>query len=223
MLLANLARSLKDLSRAAEASRYADRAYTQARAANDEIVVNQSLILRAGAYRELGDFERSAAALAELEPRLARMLPPGHVAFASLHSEEALLAQARGALPAAKTDADRSVTLAENGSEKVVFLPLALQRRSQLELQMHRWEEARSDASRALRLYGDAIGPGTPSNRIGRCDLFLGRALLELKRPVEARAALAEALENLEKSQGADHPETRDARKLLAATTLAAR
>ena len=216
MLLNNLARALKDLDRAREAANYADRACAEARRSNDEIVVNQSLIVSEGAYRGLGDLGRSARLLAELEPRLKRMLPAGHAAFASLASEQALLDQARGDFPAASAAADRAVSLAEANAQKAVYLPLTLLRRSQLELQMSLWEPARADAARALDLYKAMIGPGMFSNKIGRCDVVLGRALLHQGKVDEARAALSAALENLEPTQGADHPETRRVQQLAA-------
>ncbi len=216
MLLNNLARALKDLDRLREAAGYAGRAYAEARRASDEIVVNQSLIVAEGTYRELGDLGRTSILLSELEPRLKRMLPPGHVAFASLSSEQALLEQARGDLPAARASADRAVSLAEASGQKTTYLPLMLLRRSQLELQMHLWDQARADAARALDFYRAVVGPGMFSNKIGRCELVLGRALLEQGKRDEARTAFATALENLEPSQGTDHPETRQVRQLAA-------
>ena len=214
MLLNNLARALKDLDRFPEAARYADGAYSEARTKHDEIVVNQSLIVRQGVCRELGDFDRSASLLAELEPRLRKMLPAGHVAFASMTSERALLEQARGDIARAREDADRAVVLAEASSQHRQYLPLTLLRRSRLELAVRQYEPARADAARALDLYVATFGRDFLSNKVGRCHLVIARALIGLGRTGEARTAIAAALANLEPTQGADHPETREARRL---------
>ena len=214
MLLNNLARALKDLDHFPEAARYADGAYSEARTKHDEIVINQSLIVRQGVYRELHDFDRSASLLAELEPRLRKMLPAGHVAFASMTSERALLEQARGDIARAREDADRAVALAEASSQHRQYLPLTLLRRSRLELVLRQYEPARADAARALDLYVQAFGPDFLSNKVGRCHLVIARTLIGLDRTGEARTAIAAALANLEPTQGADHPETREARRL---------
>jgi serine/threonine-protein kinase len=220
MLLNNLARALKDLDRFPEAGKYADGAYAEARTKHDEIVVNQSLIVRQGVCRELGDLDRSASLLAELEPRLRKMLPAGHVAFASMTSERALLEQARGDIERARDDADRAVALAEASSQRRQYLPLTLLRRSQLELAMRQFEPARADAARALDLYVQAFGRDFLSNKVGRCHLMIARSLVGLGRPAEARTALTSALANLEPTQGADHPETREARRLADAIAV---
>ena len=69
MLLNNLARTLRELHRLSEAQHYAERAYEVARRAGDDVVISQSLIVRATIYRERGALERAARALSELEPR----------------------------------------------------------------------------------------------------------------------------------------------------------
>jgi tetratricopeptide (TPR) repeat protein len=124
MLLSNLARTLRDLSHLPEAAEYADRAYARARQAGDEIVVSQSLMMRASIYRQLGDLGRAEKLLSELEPRWRKMLPPGHAGFASLGSERALLAQARGDLLLAKASADEAVVIAEASTQRAEYLPV---------------------------------------------------------------------------------------------------
>jgi hypothetical protein len=58
------------------------------------------------------------------------------------------------------------------------------------------------------------VGPGVFSNRIGRSYAALGRALQGLGRPDEARVAFSKALEHLVPSQGEQHPETREVRRI---------
>jgi serine/threonine protein kinase len=219
MLLNNLARTLRDLNRLREAAEYADRACARARQAGDEIVVSQSLMVRASIYRELGDPGRAEQLLTELEPRWRKALPPGHAAFSSLRSEKAMIAQARGELAAAKAGADEAVAMADASPQRAEYLPRFLLRRSELELQMHLWEQAGADATRALGMWQQGVEVGTISSGVGRCSLALGRALQAQGKLDEARAAFASALENLEPTVGADHPDTREARRLAASAT----
>jgi serine/threonine-protein kinase len=216
MLENNLARSLKDLDRLPDAAREAERAYSGALQRHDQIVINQSLIVRAGIYRELGQLSRAQSALDEVEPRLHKALPPGHAAFASIGSEHALLLDARGNRKAALAEADRAVTIAEASTQSANYLPLTLLRRAQIELDAQDWDRARADASRAADLYEKSVGPGVPSNKVGRSYVALGRALQATGQVDQARKAYARALENLGPSQGADHPGTREASRLAA-------
>ncbi len=74
MLLVNYARVLRDLGRPEQAAGYAEMGYEKGLVAGHEVVVNQALLLRASIYRELGDFTRAGAVLAEVETRLRKVL-----------------------------------------------------------------------------------------------------------------------------------------------------
>jgi serine/threonine-protein kinase len=216
MLLTNLAGTLVELDRLREARDYAERARAKARRAGNELVVSLSLNRLITVYRRLGDLTRAEQVLSELEPRWRRM-PVGNRVHALLASHRALLAQAHGSLPAAMVAADQAVALAE-ANPQGPDLPILLLHRSDLELQVKRLDEARSDAARALRVT-QAAGPGAFSSGTGRAYLALGRALRAQGRPAEARAAFTSALEHLQPSLGADHPETREARLYAEAET----
>jgi eukaryotic-like serine/threonine-protein kinase len=213
VLLNNLARTLIDLGRLVEARDYVQRADAQARRAGDEIVINQVLLSRVILERQLGNLDQAAGNLSELEARLKASYPPEHVAFASLASEQGLLAQARGDAAAAGLAQDRAIALAKaNGHDD--FLPELLLRRSGLALASHRPESARADAARALTLEQRAVEAGAFSCYIGRAHLTLGRALHALGKPAEARAAFAAARQHLEPALGTAHPESQEARRL---------
>lgn len=219
MLLNNLARTLRELHRLPEAADHAERAYAEARRAGDEAVVNQSLIMRASIYRQVGELGRAREMFAELEPRLRRMLPAGHIFFASLASQQGLLAQASGDLDAAIAAADRSIAIAQASSQGADYLPGFLLRRSDIELQSRRLDQAKADAARALDLAQEAAEPGTLSCELGRAHLALGRALLAQGKLAEARSAFGSALEHLVPSLGKEHPDTRLALQLGALET----
>jgi len=219
MLLNNYARELLDLKRLPEALRHAERAYAAARRAGDEIVVNQSLLIRAAVYLESHDRENAARSLAELEPRFARMLPKGHVGFAALAMEQAFLARTRGDSKAALEAAGRAVAIGEACSQAADAAPRFLVRRSILELELGRPEDARADAERALQLELKVAPPGQPSCRVGRAYAALARAVAARGEAAPARAAFAAALPHLEPTLGADHPETTEARTGSEATS----
>ena len=215
MLLNNLARALRDLDRLPEAAALAEKAYAKARELGNELVVSQSLSLRCGIYREMGQLGRASEILAEVEPRVRRMFPAGHVFFASLASHESLLLQARGDLRRSLEKADLAVRIAEASSQGFDYLPQFLRRRSGVALEMGRLDAARSDADRAVRTEKEISEPGTFSSALGLDYLALGRVLRGQQKREEARAALTTALEHLAPSVGANHPDTREARRLL--------
>src|SRR5258708_9588978 len=150
MVLNNYAKSLRELCRRKEAAGYAERAYTKAKNVNHQLVINQSLLERARIYNALNDPSRAAAMLAEVEPRLRQSLPAGHYAFASLASEQSLVAFARGDVQAALKLADQALTIDEAATKAsgagAFYLPILLIRRAAIELEAHQTDQAEADA-----------------------------------------------------------------------------
>ena len=215
MLLANLSRTLADLGRLPAAADYAERAYAQARRAGDEAIVRFALLARETIYRRQGELDRAAQVLSELEPMTRRSLPAGHILYAVLTSERSEIACARGDLDESLAAADRAVALAAANTDHG-FLPRALRRRSELQLQRKEPARALADAAEALRLESETSAPGEVSQYLGLCHLTLGRALRARGRLSEARSAFASAVQQLAASLGEQHPDTRAARELLA-------
>jgi len=220
MLLINYSRALRDIGRLDQAAEYAERGFAKAQQVGHDVVVRQALLLMQSTYRGQGDLARAESTLSEVEPRLRRALPPGHIAFASLTSERSLLAQARGDLPSALELANQAVGLTEAaikaGKQGADFLSTALVRRADLLLQLDRPTEAAADASRGLAMLQEGAPLKTLSSSIGRAQLALGRALTVLGKRKEAALALRSAVENFEDALGAEHPETRNAQRLAA-------
>ncbi|HUA64168.1 MAG TPA: protein kinase [Verrucomicrobiae bacterium] len=224
MLLVNYAHVLHDLARFQEAGRFIDEAYSKALRGGDETAIAQSLLVKASIDRDLGDLDRAARALAEAGPRMRRILPAGHVGFATLASERALNAQAARQLPAALEYSNQAVAIVEaliqargEGADR---LPALLARRSDVERLMGRTEDAARDASRAVSMLGKRPAAAS-SVTIGRAYLALGRALQAESKREDALAAFRTAAEHLEKTLGPDHPDARAAR-LAAVSGLAA-
>jgi eukaryotic-like serine/threonine-protein kinase len=208
---------LRNLGRLDEAGIYAERAYAIAQREKDQILVYQSLFYRFRVYLDQNDLKRAATALAEAEPIMRRVLPPGHVAFAGLASYQSLLADAKGDLPKSLQLADQAIAMHEAALKArnvgVYVLPALLARRSAVELKTGESDKARVDAERALSLLQAYTGTGAFSCHIGRIYLALGRALQAQGKADEAGAAFRSGAEHLEKTLGLDHPEVRAARQ----------
>lgn len=218
MLLTNLARPLVDLGRYREAAAIADRAAVLATEAGYTVVYNQGLLLRAGIYRQLGDFARAGALLDEFGVRAARDIPPGHMAHDLLIVDRGRLAAARGDTVAAATLLDRAVAALDvPDDDRRLGLQRALLSRARLRLDTGEAAAALPDAERLMQLVRASSDETAMNYNLGRAWLVLGRALAASGRPGDARPALEAALGHLEATVGGDHPETRDAKVALAA------
>jgi eukaryotic-like serine/threonine-protein kinase len=218
MLLNNYASTLRQLGRLDEALDYSERAYTKAQRVGDPVVIYQTLQARAMIYIEKRDFPHAATMLAELEPRLRRSLPPDNYWFGALASAQALLASGKHNFQAALALADQAVAILDaarkSGRAGGDYLPIALVRRSTVELEAGKPAQAATDAQRALHQLQAASPPGALSSNIGRAYLMLGRALESQGKSDEARVAFGSAHEHLQSTLGPDHPDTRHARQL---------
>ena len=218
MLLTNYGRSLRQLGRFDESARYAEEAYARARSAGSEVVVNQSLLLRASIYRERGELARAAAMLEEVEPRLRQALPPGHPGFGALLIERALNAQANGDSAAASQLIDQAYEIADAArkSQGVLgYIPRVLNRRAEIRNAAGRYADAETDARRSLEQLQEILPPDALSVLRGDAYVSLGRALLAEGRAAEGRRALQEASRQFESALGPDHPRIRELQAML--------
>jgi len=218
--LINHARVVRDLGNLDKAAEQAERGYSRAQKTGYQVWVNEALLLRASIYRMRGDLGRAQDMLTEVEPRLRSTLPPGHISFAALMSEQALLEQARGNLSAALDTINQAVAIAEAsmkaGQQGADVVPTLLIYRSDMERQVRRTDDAAADANRALGQIQEAAQPGAFSSKLGDAYLALGRALQAQGKGREASSAFHSAAQNLQDALGPDHPETRAAQQLAA-------
>jgi len=191
MSLLNYAKALRELGRLKEAKGDADRGYAKAVAGGDRTATAQALLFLAALYRDLNDLPRSEQALSAVEPALRRLLPPGHLAFATVASERSLNAQARHNLPAALTLANDAVGIVEalvkSGRQGRDRLPVLLTRRSMVESEMGDSKAAEADARRALSLVDQNEGATAIS----------GRAWYALAKATNSPEAYKKAKDNL--------------------------
>jgi hypothetical protein len=216
-LLYNYAGALREIGSLPEAADYTERAYAKAQQIGNQIIITQATLQRARIYLDQHDFTRATAMFAEVEPKMRKLLPAGHYAFAALTSDKALLAEAKGDLPTALQLANQAVAIDEAaikaGGQGGNYLPKLLFRRSAVELKQAQTGQAVADASRALNLLQATAQPGTFSSHLGYAYLAYARALDAQGKHDEARSAAKSAFNNLEKSIGPDHPETRAAQQ----------
>ncbi len=155
------------------------------------------------------------------EQRLRQVLPEGHYAFGAVISQRSLLAQLRGDLAGALRLADEGLAVIEAsmaaGEGGANTFPILLMQRSSLRLAFDQSEPAVADATLALRSLEDSSPADTHSIGLGRAYFTLSRALQGRGDPEGERAMLVSALAHFEDAAGPDHPETREARALLAA------
>ncbi|HEU4588153.1 MAG TPA: protein kinase [Gemmatimonadales bacterium] len=218
MLLNNYARSLSELFRFREAQRYAELAYARARLAGDETVVNQALLVRTAVYRHLGQLDRAAGTLAEVEPRLRRMLPAGHVALSTVDANAALLATARGDWPTALRRINRAVAVVTASGRNAAYLASFVRERADIKRELGQLDEAQGDAEQALAYAQRISEPNAPSSNLGLAYLTLGRVLQARGQREAAHGAFASALANLQPALGQGHPTTRQAERLATQT-----
>jgi serine/threonine protein kinase len=221
-LMHNYSGALRELGRLQEAAYYAEHARDKAQREGDQILVNQAELLRARIYRDQHKLAQASAMLASVEPKLRRQLPAGHYAFASLASDKAILAEAAGNFTRALQLADQAIAMDETsikaGGQGAAYLPLLMVRRSAVELDLHRGQQAENDANRALNLLHSTIQPGTLSSHLGRAYLARARALRLQGKLEQSRADCFLAAKNLEATLGANHPETRSATREAGST-----
>jgi serine/threonine-protein kinase len=220
MALTNLSRVLIELDRIDEAQHYADRAHTRALAEGDEVVIRDSNFLRARISVRRGESAQAVKLLEDVEARYRRTRPPECVCYASLDYERAKLAAARGDADGALAEMNKAVALAEQKTSPPDALRYFVLRRAEVELAVNRLDGARADAERVIALTRSALGTDAHSSYLGLAYLIQGRALLASGPYADAARALSSAVEQLRPTLGADHPQTRLAKRLAAQASV---
>jgi tetratricopeptide (TPR) repeat protein len=222
MLMTNYAQLLFDLGHLTEAKDYADRALESAKSAGDEVVINQTLLRLARIYRAQHDFARSLAVLDEVEPGLQSALPPGHDAFAGLASERSQTLELKGDTTRALELANAAIRICEEAYRQRKacqrYIPSLVRHRATIEMALGQFPAAESDARQALQGFLQQARPGEFSQSTGHAYLTLARCLIAEGQDAEGRAMAKNAADELTKSIGADHPDTRSALELASGT-----
>ncbi|MEZ5294395.1 MAG: protein kinase [Vicinamibacterales bacterium] len=213
---ANLARALTDLGRYDEALPLVERAMRLARQRGDAVVADQAQLQAARTNVLAGRLDRGEALLVDVEARFRRMFPPTHAAFATVAIDRVRIALARQRLEEASRLAEAAVAFMESDPRLAGSIPSALRMRALVRLRRGDVPGALADAERALSLVQAATTGRQASTTVALAYLTLGEALAAAGRSEEARAALDESLRATTDAAGADHPNAKRAREVLA-------
>ncbi|MEZ5418339.1 MAG: tetratricopeptide repeat protein [Vicinamibacterales bacterium] len=212
----NLARALTDLGRYEEALPLVDRAVRLARQRGDTVVADQAQLQAARIYVFAGRLDHGQALLDDVEARFRRMFPSTHVAFTAVAIDRARLALERGQLELAARLADETVTAFAAEPRFQVVATAGAAAACARAPHARPVRRARADAERLLPLVRARAPEGLASSPVAGARLLLGEALAGLGHTADARAQLTESLRETTDAAGADHPNARRARELLA-------
>jgi serine/threonine-protein kinase len=205
----NLANALIQVGRAREAADLHLAAANAAHAAGARIEEGRSLLGASNALREAGDLTGARQRLDQSRAVLAGLLPPAHVGNAAIEAAEARLLLAEGdaqkALASALSAEARYQKAAPRSSDRAQ----ALADIAQIQLALHKRDEALASAESAVRLAREVAADFPYSYRVGATELVRCRALIEAARPAGEACDAAE--QNLNRAIGADAPLARAA------------
>ncbi|MDT7812943.1 MAG: hypothetical protein QOJ42_2859, partial [Acidobacteriaceae bacterium] len=201
-----------------EAARYLFLASQNTHELNDNVLADNTDLLQAEMFIDAHAFAQATRQVAELEQRLRKRYAPEHYVFAQLSSARARIALGRGDLPSAAHFAREAVEIDEASIRRIgqctALLSTLLVSKSAMDLKSGQWEEAASDARRAIKLLEDGEDPSILSSNVGRAYLALALALEAEGKPDEAQLAARKAYGNLQTTLGSDQPDTKRARQL---------
>ena len=211
-----LAAALCNVGRCAEAAALLEESAAKARTGGSSRRLFDLLTQAAGVYREVGDLERAARALAEAETVLAA--DPKGIALdrvARLDQNAARLAIARGR-PTEAVELARRALGREGESVRDSFATMNLMLvLAESQIAAGDFAGAEASADRALGLARERLGEMTHSSHVGRSLLMRGIALVGQGRTEGGRTELQQAVEHLDASVGPDAATTRRARAEL--------
>jgi eukaryotic-like serine/threonine-protein kinase len=208
------AAALLQLGRAAESRELLEAALQRAIANGNR---NSAAMVQMGLARvnsELGNLDESDRFLAQIEPVLKDMLPPGHEAFGALHYAKAQNFERRGDHSAALHEAAVAVDIFSAHPGLAYRAAAAHESTAGIFLAMRNLPQALAEVQQAKSLFASAYGSGAKS-------FFLGKAwLTEAKIDdvagdrQKARSAAEAAYQQFAASVGDTHPLTEEAKAL---------
>jgi serine/threonine protein kinase len=164
---------------------------------------------------ELGFLDESDRLLAQIEPSLKDMLPPGHEAFGALHYIKEQNFEKRGDHAAALREASLAIGIF-SARPGLSFRAAAVQEsRADILLAMGSLPEALAEVHLARNTFDAAFGPGAKSYYLGKT--WLTEAKIDNSRgdPQGARSAAQAAYQHFVASVGETHPLTVEATALV--------
>jgi tetratricopeptide (TPR) repeat protein len=208
------ASALLPLRRAAEARELLDTALKGSVANGNR---NSAAMVRMGLARansELGNLDESERLLAQIEPVLQDMLPPGHEAFGALHYIKAQNLEKRGDHAAALGEAALAVGVFSARPGLMYRAAAVHESMAGILLAMGNLSRALAEVHQARDAFDAAFGPGVRSYYLGKAWLTESKIDGSAGNIEGARAAAHTAYLHLAASVGETHPLTAEANAL---------
>ena len=163
---------------------------------------------------ELGDLDRSDRFLAELEPVLRDMLPPGHEAFGALHQIKSQNFAKRGDYIAALNEATLALGIFSAHPGLMYRAAAVHESMAGILLAMKNLPQARAEVLRARNTFNAAFGQDAKSYYLGRTWLTEAKIDEVSGERQNARSAAEAAYQHFVASVGETHPLTEEAKAL---------
>jgi hypothetical protein len=163
---------------------------------------------------ELGDLDQSDRFLAQLEPVLKDMLPPGHEAFGALHHIKAQNFEKRGDHTAALREAALALGIFSAHPGLMYRAATVHQSMAGIFLAMENLPQALAEVQQARKTFEAAFGPGAKSYYLGRTWLTEAKIDDVKGERQNARSAAEAAYQHFAASVGETHPLTEEAKAL---------
>jgi serine/threonine protein kinase len=163
---------------------------------------------------ELGDLDRSDRFLAELEPVLRDMLPPGHEAFGALHQIKSQNFAKRSDYIAALNEATLALGIFSAHPGLMYRAAAVHESMAGILLAMKNLPQARAEVLRARNTFNAAFGQDAKSYYLGRTWLTEAKIDEVSGERQNARSAAEAAYQHFVASVGETHPLTEEAKAL---------
>jgi hypothetical protein len=163
---------------------------------------------------ELGDLDRSDRFLAELEPVLRDMLPPGHEAFGALHQIKSQNFAKRSDYIAALNEATLALGIFSTHPGLMYRAAAVHERMAGILLAMKNLPQARAEVLQARNTFNAAFGQDAKSYYLGRTWLTEAKIDEVSGERQNARSAAEAAYQHFVASVGETHPLTEEAKAL---------
>ena len=163
---------------------------------------------------ELGDLDRSDGFVAQLEPALKEMLPPGHEAFGALHQIKSQNFEKRGDHIAALREATLALSIFSAHPGLMYRAAAVHESMAGILLAMKNLPQARAEVQQARNTFEAAFGAGAKSYYLGRTWLTEAKIDDVNGERQNARSAAEAAYQHFAASVGETHPLTEEAKAL---------
>jgi tetratricopeptide (TPR) repeat protein len=201
------------LARYDEAQPLFEETIRTAKARGDRRIELETIMELADLLTEDGKAERAAAKLAELTPFVDSPMF-SELRHAHLSYSYGLLALHRGDSAEARTRFADSLVHFDRWPAKISRNAFALVGLARAELGLGHLEAAEAAARRAIAFSESLVENGAPSYLVGLSRSMLGEIQIAEGRTNAARESLDLAIGHLERTLGANHPDTRRTRRL---------